>query len=391
MAGTTTSPTTPGGEAATTVSRSPTGSEVDETLRTAVMDRVSADPGAALGAGDRVAVRRAVARALAAEGVVVAPATWARMVRDLVDDIAGLGPVEALLRDPAVTDVCCNGPDEVWVERDGRLARTDVAWRDAEAMVATVRRVVAGASGRLDRTSPCVDAVLPSGVRLHAAIPPVVARPTLTLRRVASVVPTWDDYLAGGVLDDELRDLLVRLVERRRNVVVCGPAGAGKTTLLSRLLGEVGDDRVVIIEDTPELVRTCRHAVAMTVVADGPDGGGVDLHDLVRQSLRMRPDRLVVGEVRGREVASLLQAMNTGHAGSMATVHANGAVDALVRLEGMALLAGLPLAAASAQVDAAVDVVVAMDRRDGRRRVVEIVEVERVDGERVLRRLEARS
>lgn len=360
---------------------------VDAALRDAVMGRVCDDPEAAAHASDRVAVRRAVARALAAEGVVVAPARWARMVRDLVDEIAGLGPIESLLRDPAVTDVCCNGPDEVWVDRDGRLERTAVSFRDSATMIAVVRRVLSGIGGRLDRLQPCVDGLLPGGVRLHAAIPPVVPRPVLTLRRVASIVPTWDQYVAGGMVTPPLRDLLCDLVARRRNLVVSGPAGSGKTTLLSRLLGEVGDDRVVVIEDTPELVRTSRHVVSMSVVAPGRDGGGVDLHDLVRQSLRMRPDRLVVGEVRGTEVASLLQAMNTGHEGSATTVHANSASEALVRLEGMALLAGLPLAAARAQVDAAIDVVVALRRDGGRRRVESVVEVEAADGVRTLQRV----
>jgi len=364
---------------------------VDDHLREAVLARVCDDVEAARGATDRVAVRRGVARALAAEGVVVAPARWARMVRDLVDEIAGLGPVEALLRDPGVTDVCCNGPDEVWVDRHGRLERTNVRFRDADTMVAVIRRVLSGTGRRLDRATPCVDGLLPGGVRLHAAIPPVVTQPVLTLRRVAAIVPTWEEYVAGGMVTAELRSLLCDLVVDRRNLVVCGPAGSGKTTLLSRLLGEVGDDRVVLIEDTPELVRTCRHAVGMTVVEPGPDGGGVDLESLVRQSLRMRPDRLVVGEVRGREVASLLQAMNTGHAGSCTTVHANSAGEALVRLEGMALLAGLPLAAARAQVDAAIDVVVALGRDGGRRRVQEVVAVESgEDGTRTLTRMWAR-
>ena len=364
---------TPAGPWAATVADD-TG-DVDDRLRAAVLARVCDDAEAAHGATDRVAVRRAVARALAAEGVVVAPARWARMVRDLVDEVAGLGPIEALLRDPGVTDVCCNGPDEVWVDRHGRLERTDVRFRDADTMVAVIRRVLSGSGRRMDRTTPCVDGLLPGGVRLHAAIPPVVARPVLTLRRVATVVPTWEDYLANGMLTDEVRDLLCEQVRQHRNLVVCGPAGSGKTTLVSRLLGEVGDDRVVIIEDTPELVRTCRHAVGMAVVEPGPDGGGVDLEALVRHSLRMRPDRLVVGEVRGREVASLLQAMNTGHAGSCTTVHANSAGEALVRLEGMALLAGLPLAAARAQVDAAIDAVVSLGRDGGRRRVLEVVAV----------------
>lgn len=357
---------------------------LDESLRLAVLDRVVHDAEAGRDHGDRVVVRRAVSRALAAEGVVVAPSTWARLVRDLVDEIAGLGPLEALLRDPAVTDVCCNGPGEVWVDRHGRLERAAVSFRDAEAMVAVVRRTVAGVSRRLDRSHPCVDAALPGGVRLHAAIPPVVPEPVLTLRRVATVVPTWDDLEASGTVDARGRALLCEVVAARRNVVVAGRAGVGKTTLLARLLAEVGDDRVVLLEDTPELGRPSRHAVSMVVVPGTPDRGGVSLADLVRQSLRMRPDRLVVGEVRGVEVASLLQAMNTGHDGTMTTVHANGPADALVRLEGMALLAGIPLDAATAQVSAAVDVVVGLDRRGRRRRVTSVVEVGRADGERTL-------
>ncbi len=359
--------------------------QVDVAVRSAVLDRVARDDAAAHDHTDRVVVRRAVARALAAEGVVVAPATWARLVRDLVDEIAGLGPLESLLRDPAVTDVCCNGPDEVWIDRHGRLERTTVAFHDDRAMLATIRRTVAGVNRRLDRSHPCVDATLPGGVRLHAAIPPVVGHPVLTLRRVASVVPTWDDLEASGTVDADARAVLQDVVAGRRNVVVAGRAGAGKTTLLARLLAEVGDDRVVVLEDTPELGRPSRHAVTMGVVEPGPDGvGGVSLADLVRQSMRMRPDRLVVGEVRGPEVAGLLQAMNTGHDGSFTTVHANSPTDALVRLEGMALLAGLPLAAARAQVDTAVDVVVGI-RRDGRRRRVDaIVEVTAGDGRRVV-------
>ena len=355
-------------------------------LRRAVLDRVAVDDDVATGTADRPALRRAVARALAAEGVVLAPQAWARLVRDLVDEVAGLGPVEALLRDPQVTDVCVNGPDEVWVDRGGRLERADVAFHDAGAMLDVVRRVLGPTGRRLDRGHPTADAVLPGGVRLHALLPPLVERPVLTLRRIPAVVPSWDDLEAAGTVPADLRDLLRGVVDDQHNMVVAGRAGAGKTTLLKRLLGEVGDDRVVVLEDTPELGRPCRHAVNLQTVEPGPDGtGGADLEELLRNALRMRPDRLVVGEVRGREVAGLLQAMNTGHAGSATTVHANGAADALVRLEGMALLSGTPLAAARAQVDTAIDVVVAVGRRGHRRRVTEVVAVERdADGTRHL-------
>jgi pilus assembly protein CpaF len=350
---------------------------VDGALRDAVARRLRDDAEVVEGRTDRAVLRRAVARALAAEGIVAAPDVWARTVRDLVDELGGLGPLEALLRDPAVTDVLVNGPHEVHVERDGRLVRTAVRFEDDAHLERVLRRVLGPLGVRLDRAHPFADAVLPGGVRLHVILPPLAEVPLLTLRRVPAVVPSWDELAAAGAVPAPLRDLLVAAVEARRNVVVCGRAGVGKTTLLARLLGATGDDRVVVIEDAPELRRPAPHTVHLRVRPATPDGaGGVDVDTLVRNALRMRPDRLVVGEVRGREVADLLQAMNTGHDGSMTTVHANGPEEALVRLEGMALLAGVPLSAARAQVAAAVDLVVALDRDlDGRRRVHAVVEV----------------
>jgi pilus assembly protein CpaF len=349
---------------------------VDPTLRASVARRLRQDAHLAARRPDRAAMRRAVARALAAEGVVLSPSAWARLVRDLVDDLAGLGPLEALLRDPAVTDVMVNGPHEVHVERAGRLERTDVRFEDDAHVERVIRRALGATGARLDRAHPYADAVLDGGVRLHALLPPLVATPTVTLRRVPAVVPGWDELAVSGAVPPELRTVLVEAVRARRNLVVCGPAGVGKTTLLARLLSEVGDERVVIIEDAPELRHPAEHTVHLQVREPTPDGvGAVEVADLVRNALRMRPDRLVVGEVRGHEVASMLQAMNTGHAGAT-TVHANSAGDALVRLEGMALLAGVPLPAAQAQVAAALDLVVAVakDRR-GVRRVEAVLEV----------------
>lgn len=350
----------------------------DLRLRDAVAARVRDDADLLAGRNDRAALRRAVARALAAEGVVAAPERWARLVRDLVDDLGGLGPLERLLRDPAVTDVLVNGADDVHVERHGVLEATAVTFRSDQEVATTVRRVLGPLGVRLDRTHPYADAVLPGGVRVHAILPPLASRPTVTLRRVAATVPSWSQLAAAGSVPDEVAVRLQTLVAARRNIVLAGRAGVGKTTLLARLLSEVGRDRVVILEDAPELREPCSHCVHLTVRAGTPDGvGAVDVATLLRNALRMRPDRLVVGEVRGAEVADLLQAMNTGHDGSMTTVHANGAREALVRLEGMALLAGVPLAAARAQVAAAVDVVVALDRDgDGRRRVAQVAEVD---------------
>lgn len=314
---------------------------------------------------------------MAAEGIVLAPTAWARTVRDLVDDLIGLGPLEALLRDPAVTDVCVNGHDEIWVDRGGRLERVDVAFVDEDSLVRAVRRVLSASGRRLDRAHPFVDARVTGGVRLHALIPPLADRVLVTLRRVPAVVPTWERLAEDGMAPASARLVLQAAIADRRNIVVCGRAGSGKTTLLARLLHDTGDDRVVVIEDTPELGHASPHTVLLHTVEPSPDGhGGADVEQLLRQALRMRPDRLVVGEVRGREVAGLLQAMNTGHHGSMTTVHANNPADALVRLEGMALLAGTPLAAAEAQVDAAVDIVVHVDRTGPQRRVTHVLSVQ---------------
>ncbi|MTV24893.1 CpaF family protein [Nitriliruptoraceae bacterium ZYF776] len=377
MRSTTTTTTTTTDRRTTSGAATP-GLAVDTRLRTAVARRLREDDDLLAAGADRSALRRAVARALAAEGIVAAPDVWARLVRDLVDELGGLGPLEAILRDPAVTDVMVNGPDEVHAERDGRLVATDVRFDDDAHLQAVVQRVLGPLGVRLDRGHPYADAVLPGGVRLHAILPPLATRPTVTLRRVPAVVPSWEQLAAVGSVPDELREVLLAAVADRRNIAVAGRAGVGKTTLLARLLAEVGRDRVVIIEDAPELRHPAPHSVHLRVRPATADGvGEVDVATLLRNSLRMRPDRLVVGEVRGREVADLLQAMNTGHDGSLTTVHANGADEAIVRLEGMALLAGIPLDAARAQVAAALDLVVALDRdRDGRRRVAEVVAVD---------------
>lgn len=352
--------------------------DVAPALRAAVERRLLDDADLAATPGDSAVLRRAVARALAAEGVVVAPARWAALVRALVDDFGGLGPLEPLLRDPSTTDVLVNRFDDVWVERAGVLTPApDARFRDEGHLRQVLGRVLGPIGARLDRSAPWVDVGLEGGVRLHAVRPPLTATTVVTLRRAAPVVPTWGELAATGAVSPAAAACLRSLVDARVNLVVSGPAGVGKTTLLSRLVQSVGPDRLVVIEDVPELDHGDRHAVALRTVPPTPDGGaGVDIEPLVRNALRMRPDRIVIGEVRGGEVAALLQAMNTGHAGSMTTVHANGAEDALVRLEGMALLAGVPLGAARAQVATAIGAVVAL-RRDGggRRRLDRIVTV----------------
>jgi len=354
-------------------------------LRPAIAARV-ADDGEVLVAGaDRTVLRRAVARALAAEGVVAPPEVWAQLVRDLVDDLAGLGPLEQILRDPAVTEVMVNGADVVHVEREGVLERSERTFDSDEELVAVVARILGPLGVRLDRAHPYADAVLAGGLRLHVILPPLAERPTLTLRRVAPVVPSWTDLAASGSIPDDARDLLVEIVRARRNLVVCGQAGAGKTTLLARLLAEAGDDRVIVIEDAPELSHPARHTVHLRTRPATADGRGeVTVATLVRNAMRMRPDRIVIGEVRGPEVLDLLQAMNTGHDGSATTVHANGVDEAVVRLEGMALLAGVPQAAARSQVAAGIDALIALGRaRDGTRVLTGIATIEQARGRTV--------
>ncbi|MEX2324932.1 MAG: ATPase, T2SS/T4P/T4SS family [Nitriliruptoraceae bacterium] len=352
---------------------------VDSVLRDAVARRLRSDTELAEHNLDRSLLRRAVARALAAEGVVASPERWAQLVRDLVDELGGFGPLERLLRDPGVTDIMVNRPDEVFVERAGTLERSAATFDDDDHVRTVIARALGPVGARLDRTQPYVDVVLSGGIRLHAVIPPLATCPTMTLRRVPAVAPTWDELRESGSVSDVHASQLRSMVQRRRNIVVAGRAGVGKTTLLSCMLAEVGGDRVVVIEDTPEIRQPGTHTVHLRTREPSAEGvGAVTIADLVRNALRMRPDRIVVGEVRGVEVADLLQAMNTGHAGSLCTVHANSAADALVRIEGMALLAGVPLAAARAQMAAAIDLVVAMDRDGaGQRVVTEIARVER--------------
>lgn len=360
--------------------RQPSVMQPDGALVARVRRRV-ADQGKTTDSPARV--RSAVASALVAEGIAADPQTMAILVRDLADHVAGLGPIEALLRLPGVTDVMVNGPGEVWVERDGTLELTDVVFSDAAAVLDAVVRVVGPLGHRIDRNRPFVDAKLPDGSRLHAVAQPIVTEgPLVTLRRFDARALSWDQLIADGAVPEQAADRLQVAVEQRRAIVVCGRTGTGKTTLLQRLLSDVADcERVVLIEDAPELRPSTTHLVRMETRPASTEGSGeVGVGILVRQALRMRPDRIVVGEVRGAEIVDVLQALITGHEGCMTTVHASSADEALIRLEGMALLAGLPLAAAQAQIGSALDLIVALDRGpEGRRGVVEIAEVHNVD------------
>jgi pilus assembly protein CpaF len=318
-----------------------------------------------------------VAEALRAEGGLRGDAELLTVLRLLQSEIAGAGPLEPLLADPQVTDVLVNGPDEVWVDRGRGLERTRVRFPDDAAVRRLAQRLAAPSGRRLDDAQPWVDARLPDGVRLHAVLAPVAAPGTCVCLRVPRRRAfTLDELVAAGAVPPDGADLLRRLVASRTSFLVSGGTGTGKTTLLAALLSLVDPaDRLLLVEDASELAPEHPHVVRLEGRAPNVEGAGaVTLRDLVRQALRMRPDRLVVGEVRGAEVADLLAALNTGHEGGCGTVHANSAADVPARLEALAATAGLERAALHSQLAAGLRVAVhlARARGDGARRVAQV-------------------
>lgn len=298
---------------------------------------------------------------------------------EVVARVLGLGPLEPLLADPRVSDVLVNGPNEVYVERDGHLERTDVTFADAASVMATIERAIAPLGLRLDQSAPVVDARLPDGSRLSAAVAPAsVDGPLLAIRRFTDAVPDLDALVEAGAATTLQTRHLVDAVEARLNILVSGGTGSGKTTLLNLLSKHVDPaERVVVIEDAAEL-RLTGHVVRLEARPPNVDGtGAITLESLVRAALRLRPDRLIVGEVRGPEALDLISALNTGHAGSLATVHANSPAEALWRVETLAASGErrVPARIISRQLRRAVDLVVHLERRRGARRIVAIAKV----------------
>jgi pilus assembly protein CpaF len=298
----------------------------------------------------------------------------------------GSGPLAALFADPRITEIVVNGPEQVYAEVGGRLQRTDAAFRDAADLRAAIVRLVGLCGRRIDDSTPLVDARLPDGSRVNAVLPPLaVDGPLLTVRRFGSRRLTIEDLVRLGTLGDDDADLLRRVVVARRNVLVCGGTSSGKTTTLGALTGFVGrGERIVTVEDAAELDLDAPHVARLEARPASVEGrGAVDVRMLVRNALRMRPDRIVVGEVRGGEALDLLLAMNTGHDGSLATVHANSPADALRRLETMAMMGGVdvPHAIVRESIAGAIHVVVHQQRLpDGRRQVATIAGVEAEGG-----------
>ncbi len=313
-----------------------------------------------------------------------------QLAGEVLDEAIGLGPLEPLLGDDAITEIMVNAPDEIYVERDGRIERSGAVFTGEEAVRATIDRIVTPLGRRIDESSPMVDARLPDGSRVNAIIPPLAIRgPAITIRRFNHRLFGPQDLVVIGSLSQPMLDFLAVCVRHRRNVVVSGGTGSGKTTLLNLLSNLIPDEeRVVTIEDAAELRLAHAHRVSLEARPANAEGRGqVAIRDLVRNALRMRPDRIVIGECRGGEALDMLQAMNTGHDGSLTTVHANSPRDVVSRLETMVLMADvdMPVQAIREQIVAAIDVVVHQARlADGRRCVVEIAEITGQEGARVL-------
>lgn len=304
-----------------------------------------------------------------------------RLAQELEFEILGLGPLEPLLRDPNISDILVNRYDQVYIEKKGLLELTDIKFQDSLHLLKIINRIVSNVGRRIDESSPMVDARLPDGSRINAIIPPLALDgPMLSIRRFAVNRPTIDDLLGWGSLTPEIAEVLQAIVKAKLNILISGGTGSGKTTLLNILSGNIPNtERIITIEDSAELRLQQDHVCRLeTRPPNIENQGEVTQRDLVRNSLRMRPDRIIVGEVRGPEVLDMLQAMNTGHEGSMTTVHANSSREALLRLETMVSLSGLNIQekAMRQMISSSLDVIIQLARHsDGVRRVISVAEI----------------
>jgi pilus assembly protein CpaF len=332
-------------------------------------------------------VTKAVDKALAEAGTPLSSTDRARLVREITHNILGYGPIEPFLADPDVNEVMVNNHHTVYVERKGLIEETDVRFGSERHLLQVIDRIVAQTGRRIDESSPMVDARLPDGSRVNAIIPPLaITGPSLTIRKFSRDPLTMDDLVAFGSLSHQAAAFLEACVEGKLNVLISGGTGTGKTTLLNVLSSFIPErERIITIEDAAELKLAQRHVISLEARPANIEGkGAITIRDLVRNALRMRPDRIVVGECRGGEAVDMLQAMNTGHDGSLTTIHANSPRDALARTETLVLTAGfdLPLKAIRDQIASAFDLIIQVNRLvDGRRRITHITEVGRMEGD----------
>ncbi len=310
--------------------------------------------------------------------------------KDVVNDMIGYGPIQPLLDDPEISEVMVNGPKRVYIEKKGQLIRTDVAFDDELHVIRVIERIILPLGRRVDADSPTVDARLPDGSRVNAVVRPVsLDGPSITIRKFLKDKLSAEQLIALGTLTPSMAEFLTACVRARLNILISGGTGSGKTTLLNVLSGYIPEnERIITIEDAAELQLQQDHVLRMETKPRNVEGGGeTTVRDLVRNSLRMRPDRIVVGECRGGEALDMLQAMNTGHDGSLTTLHANSPRDALSRLETMVLMAGveLPLKVVRQQVSSAVDLIVQQTRlKDGSRKITAISEVAGMEGDTIV-------
>ncbi len=325
------------------------------------------------------------------EGISLSRSEHEGLVDDLLNEILGLGPMEPLLQDSEVGELMVNGPDQVYVERDGNLTETDVTFKDDEHLLNIIQKIVAPLGRRVDEQQPYCDARLPDGSRVNIIIPPLaIDGPTITIRKFPDERLEVDDLIDYGTMTKQMADFLRACVDAALNVVVSGGTGSGKTTTLNVLSSFIpNDERIVTVEDSAELQLQKDHVVRLETRPPNIEGEGeVTMRELVKNSLRMRPDRIIVGECRGGEALDMLQAMNTGHDGSLTTVHANNPREAISRLETLVMMAGmdLPQQAIREQISSAVDLVVQQSRfRDGSRKIDSITEIQGMEEDKVLR------
>ncbi len=324
------------------------------------------------------------------EGAVISRAERQRMLDHIVDEILGFGPIQPLLNDDTVTEVMVNGPYRVYVERKGKLILSDMTFQNDEHVMRVIERIIAPIGRRVDESKPFEDARLPDGSRVNIIIPPLALNgPVITIRKFPKYRIQVEDYVKFGTATAEMMEFLRACVEARLNIFISGGTGSGKTTLLNILSGFIPEDeRIVTIEDAAELRLVQDHVVRLESRSANIEGkGAVTIMDLVKNALRMRPERIVVGEIRGGEALSMLQAMNTGHDGSLSTGHANSPRDMLSRLETMCLMAGvdLPARAIKEQIASALDVIVQISRlKDGSRKITHVTEVQGMEGDAIV-------